>query len=254
MSYIRLMKNKYDLDRNIPNAIKREIRQRDGFGCVICGFGIIQYEHVNPEFNEAKIHDPKCMTILCPACHANITTKMWSKEKVIEAMINPKCLSQGYSKQIFDIGAGFPTIKIGSNVFKNVNAPILVDSTPLLVIDGPENKGEPFKISGKFLDSEGKDTLEIIENEWHAFSNSWDVEIVGSSITIKEKKGKIHLKLDSEPPEGINISRLDMQMSDLNIKIENQELMVVNLRTGQEKIYGGNNFINMRVGVTIYSE
>ena len=60
------MKNKFELSRTIPEPIKRQIRQDSGFGCVICGLGIIQYEHVDPEFHLAKIHDPSKMTLLCP--------------------------------------------------------------------------------------------------------------------------------------------------------------------------------------------
>ncbi|MXF04188.1 hypothetical protein FQ041_25950, partial [Escherichia coli] len=57
--------NKHGLSRRIPETIKRQIRQRCGFGCVICGFGFYDYEHFKPDFVDAKIHDPNGMTLLC---------------------------------------------------------------------------------------------------------------------------------------------------------------------------------------------
>ncbi|MHB0562224.1 hypothetical protein ACX3RA_15640, partial [Escherichia coli] len=57
--------NKHGLSRRIPETIKRQIRQRCGFGCVICGFGFYDYEHFKPDFVDAKVHDPNGMTLLC---------------------------------------------------------------------------------------------------------------------------------------------------------------------------------------------
>ena len=51
-------KNQYDLSREIPADVKRAVRQACGYGCVICGSAIIEYEHVDPTFNEAREHDP----------------------------------------------------------------------------------------------------------------------------------------------------------------------------------------------------
>jgi 5-methylcytosine-specific restriction endonuclease McrA len=32
----------------IPEGVKREVRQRCGFGCVICGLPIYEYDHLVP--------------------------------------------------------------------------------------------------------------------------------------------------------------------------------------------------------------
>ena len=43
--------NKFGLRRSDFHAdTKRLIRQRDGFGCVVCGLALIKYEHLDPEF------------------------------------------------------------------------------------------------------------------------------------------------------------------------------------------------------------
>lgn len=46
--------NKYGLTRDIPASVKRAVRQRDGFGCVICGLGIYTYEHIDQPFKNDK--------------------------------------------------------------------------------------------------------------------------------------------------------------------------------------------------------
>lgn len=43
-------KNQHGLSRNISEDIKQEVRKKSGFGCIICGLGIYEYEHIDPEF------------------------------------------------------------------------------------------------------------------------------------------------------------------------------------------------------------
>ena len=51
--------NKHGLPRTIPPDVKRAVRRACGFGCVICGLGIVDYEHVDPTFADALVHDPE---------------------------------------------------------------------------------------------------------------------------------------------------------------------------------------------------
>jgi hypothetical protein len=70
--------NKHGLPRSIPSHIKQEIRQRCGFGCVICGFGFYDYEHFDPDFVDAKSHSPEGMTLLCSQCNQKRARKRLS--------------------------------------------------------------------------------------------------------------------------------------------------------------------------------
>lgn len=42
--------------RNIPLSIQRKVRQRCGFGCVICGMPLYEYEHM-AEWAQVKRHN-----------------------------------------------------------------------------------------------------------------------------------------------------------------------------------------------------
>jgi hypothetical protein len=105
--------NKYRLDRYIPSNIRRQIRQNSGFGCVICGCAICEYEHVNPPFSSAREHDPDKMTFLCSNCHDKVTRKIWSKDKVVKAMKNPYSLINKQSRFKLDLTGSNSWINFG---------------------------------------------------------------------------------------------------------------------------------------------
>jgi hypothetical protein len=46
--------NKYGLARHIPADVARSVRQSDGFGCVVCDHALIKYDHLEPEFHDAR--------------------------------------------------------------------------------------------------------------------------------------------------------------------------------------------------------
>ncbi|MFZ2448675.1 MAG: hypothetical protein WAW37_20120 [Syntrophobacteraceae bacterium] len=125
------------------------------------------------------------------------------------------CKTQGFSKEVFDIGHGHPTLQFGGALLSNCPIPIQVGGMPLFKIEPPEEQGAPFRLSGTFCDSKGAVSLQIIENEWLASSANWDVEVVGGSIVIREGKGNIHLKLSANPPDGIIVDRLNMLLNGI---------------------------------------
>lgn len=218
--------NAFGLSREIPADIKRRVRQRDGFGCVVCGLGIVQYEHVDPEFKDARIHDPDCIALLCPQCHSKITTRMWSKARVKLSMRSPKCRQVGYTREFFDFSEGHPALKFGGMLLRNCPTPIEVSGHPLFKIKPPELPGEPFLFSGLFTDSDGRISLEIEDNEWKAYSNAWDIEVKGPTITIREAHRVVHLVLSVSQPSIIAVERLNMKLGGLHFEANGNFLRV----------------------------
>ena len=74
--------NKYGLSRYIPSDVRREVRQRSKFGCVICRRGFYQYEHIDPPFDDATEHNPSHICCLCGSCHDSVTRGHISKEAI----------------------------------------------------------------------------------------------------------------------------------------------------------------------------
>lgn len=218
--------NMYGLPRTIPSDVKRKVRKACGFGCVICGLGIVQYEHVDPEYHVAKEHDPEKIALLCPGCHAKVTTRQWSKARVKLAMKSPKCKQVGYANEFFDFCNGHPHLKFGGLKIVRCDIPIQVQGYSLFSIEPPEFEGEPFRLSGHFTDANGNVTLVIKDNEWMASSDSWDVEVVGPCITIREGLRKVHLVLRAEPPHGLVVEKVDMLLGGYRFVANGDDLEI----------------------------
>lgn len=242
--------NKYGLGRDIPSNIKRNVRQYCGFGCVVCGLGIIEYEHIDPEFHEAKQHEPENIALLCPQCHAKVTRGFLSKETVKLAMTNPICKSQGFTKEVFDFCSGHPTLQFGGMTLNNCPIPIEVAGRPLFKIEKPEVNNGPFRLSGIFCDSNGNETLKILENEWIASTNNWDVEVAGGVITIREAYRKIHLCLKVDPPNRLIVDRLDMNLEGLTFEA-NGDFLKVKFPDGRTHIFTSCLGDNCQVGLSL---
>jgi len=149
-------RNKFGLARYIPEETKRQLRQEASFGCACCGIGIACYEHIEPEFNEAKEHDPQCMAYLCGNCHDKVTRGIWSKERIWDAKERPWCREHGKPYDAFDIGGSEISIWLGPNRISNIPIIIQVIDETLLRIDQPEAEGGPFRIFGHFYDANEK--------------------------------------------------------------------------------------------------
>jgi hypothetical protein len=219
-------KNRFGLSRDIPAQIKREVRKRCGFGCVVCGSGIIQYEHVDPEYKDAPQHDADCIALLCPSCHGKVTTKYWSKQKIKAAMINPACLKSGFTKDFFDFCDGHPTIMLGGTILKNTRIPLRILDKPILKIAAPEQPGAPFRLSGSFCDSMGRLTLQIVDNEWIASSSLWDVEVGGGKILIRNGPRNVVLVILVSPPNMLIIKKLEMNFGPVAIRVGCEDFFI----------------------------
>ena len=87
--------NKHGVSRNIPEGIKREVRQRCGFGCVNCGSPIYDYEHWNPPFEELTGgHKAEGIALCCPMCHRK-KGGLISKEEYEDNILNPYATRTG---------------------------------------------------------------------------------------------------------------------------------------------------------------
>jgi hypothetical protein len=204
--------NRHGLSRDIPDPIKREIRRKCGFGCVCCGLAIASYEHIDPEFADAREHDPARMAYLCEGCHSRVTRRFWSKDRVVRAAREPYCLVNPNRRfwDKLDVSAEDMMVQIGG--VRCVKVPILlnVKGDDLLFVEPPEEPGAPFRISARFYDLNEQEIFRIDRNEWSGPPTNWDVECVGGRITIRSSPWKIALRLLIKPPKELIVERIDM--------------------------------------------
>jgi hypothetical protein len=222
--------NKHGLSRDIPDPIKRQVRQSCGFGCVICGLALYHYEHVVPVFAEAKSHDPTCICLLCPNHHERVTKGLIEKSEVIGAMQLPKALQSGFSHD-----SEFATLRRPVQVF--LGQVEFTDPEILLVLGEEsliwftEEDGRLF-FSGKFFDKNGNLILEIIKNEWRHSAGNWDVEQQGKKLTIRERAGIISIKATCHSSHAIYFDCLHMYINGNRFKSRKGEKITIATLSG----------------------
>ncbi len=204
------MRNQYGLSRAIPEDIKRQVRQRCGHGCVVCGSALIDYEHIHPEFSKARKHDPDGITLLCPGCHAKRTRNYLSRGRILRAMEDPAAKRSGFAFSELEASTTHPYIVFAGMVLRDCQTPVEIGGLPLLRIEDSEEPGTPFRVSASFYDAAGNPSLFIRQNEWQVFSAAWDAEAIGGSVTVRTAPGEIALRLRFDPGQGVIVERIHM--------------------------------------------
>lgn len=243
--------NKYGLTDTIASQVKREVRQRCGFGCVNCGNAVYQYEHLEPIFAEAREHNPDHIVLLCGGCHDRVSRKILSKDTIKFRSQNPICKQNGFSSGPFDLGLVEPMIKIGTLTCKNVESLIQIDGESIFSIKKPECEGAPFRINAYLADRDGIEVLKIIDNEWITSIVNWDVEVVGPKITIRKKLGDITLVLRTEAPHSLIVERLEMVHRGVKISCRENSSLEVVTRSGQVLKSTSMNITDCKIGFDI---
>jgi hypothetical protein len=212
--------NRYGLSRKIPAEVSLEVRQRCGFGCVICGEAYIDYDHFDPEFADAKSHSASGITLLCKKHHGLKTGGQISKSKVSDANKDPYCKkNQNVSTNPLEFGET-PTVRvqIGETVFVNPHAILRIDGTPLIRIDAPEISGGPFRLS--LQTSDDPDSSRIAQNEWLGSSEVWDITIVQQTTTIRSSRGRILLQFKNDPNSSLfTIEKMKIDFKGHHLKL-----------------------------------
>lgn len=210
------MINKFGLNRDIPENIKREIRQKSGFGCVFCGDWIYQYEHILPEFKDAKIHDPEKICLLCTKHHQKVTVGRISKQQVTEAYRHPKALQRGYANDYLEMGRKFGIV-LGRIFIPEPKTILTIDDIPLITFIEPTND-EPAKLTAKLFDDKGNLSLEIKENEIFGYVKNWDIDQQGTRTIIRKGRGKIVLQMNILSEHILEIEKINMVYGNGTLK------------------------------------
>lgn len=243
--------NKHGLSRTIDAATKRIVRQRCGFGCVNCGCAIYQYEHLDPPFAEATLHDPDKIVLLCGGCHDRVTRGLLSKSTIARKANNPTCKKTGYSFGPLDVSEDSVAVRIGEISLVNVESILNVMGEDIFSISNPIEEGEPLLINAYLCDSDGREVLKIENNEWKTSSDNWDVEVVGKKISIRKSAGNIVLVFRAESPGRILIERISMKHKGVFIESREGEGLTVITPSGH-KLNGRAVSVNgSRYGVVI---
>ena len=79
--------------RDIPEAVKRRLRQESGFGCCKCGHPLYQYHHIVP-YSEVQEDNPETMLTLCPNHHEEADAEAITRAEQITGSLQVSLFSR----------------------------------------------------------------------------------------------------------------------------------------------------------------
>ena len=216
----------------IPEPTKRLVRQRCGFGCVICGFPIYEYDHI-VNYANTRSHQGDGIALLCGEHHDLKTKGLLTVADVKEANAEPMNLRGGESRlynlgfkandYVFDLG----TVQFSGPLTAEGAAadPIRIDGSSVI---GARVEDGQLLMSLVFCDDSGREVFRVKENELRYNKAMWDVEFVGKRLKIRERARRIVLDIEFEPPNRILVRRGRILRNGIDILVTEEWTAVLN--------------------------
>ena len=219
----------------IPLPMQRAVRQRCGFGCVICGQPLYEYHHMTP-FAEVQRHTQDNLTLLCDSHHREATNGLLTPEKIAESNRTPRNVKVGVSSPfaLHFSGSEFE-VNIGGCVFTGgvrhqdggiSFVPISVDDHDFVSFR-IDNDGRMF-VNASILDECNLPLLEIAENALVYRADIWDIEFRGTKLALRQAPREIFLEIEFNPPNGIRLLRGRLLCNGVEILIHPERYFIVN--------------------------
>jgi hypothetical protein len=189
---------------SIPTEMKRAVRRRCGFGCVVCGLPIFEYDHMI-EFAKVQTHEVDNLTLLCPNHHSEKTAGLLSQARLASANANPfnKLNSTTAPWKRFLFSGNLAEIFIGGNTYsydfvhseEKFFDVINIGGKSLL---GVRFDGEGLLLSGLLTDKRGQNLLIVDDGEMKVSTEVFDYEPKGAAMCIRSASKSVELELKFE--------------------------------------------------------
>ena len=211
-----MTQNQHGLDRYIDAATKRAIRQRCGFGCVICGCAIVQYHHFDPPFANAVRHDPAGITLLCGKCHDRAHHRIITDQFVADANASPQCVRIGHTGDFLFLGNDQVPVRFGSSRVRAATV-LMHDDQVVFGFSAPEQPGAPLQLNAILTDEQGSELLRIVNNEWQVGIGRYDISVTADTLKVNAKPGDVILEMSLAGGREIWIRSLNMNYRGFSV-------------------------------------
>lgn len=211
-----MTQNKYGLDRYIDADTKRAIRQRCGFGCVICGCGIVQYHHFAPPFADAVRHDPAGITLLCVKCHDLTHRGIITDQFVANKNALPQCVQAGHTGDFLFLCNGQVPVRFGSSRVR-ASTILMHDDQVVFGFSAPEQPGSPVQLNAILTDDRGNELLRIINNEWQVGIGRYDISVTADTLKVNTSPSDTILEMSLAAGREIWIRKLNMHYRGFSV-------------------------------------
>ncbi|MCA9803321.1 MAG: hypothetical protein KC777_15230 [Cyanobacteria bacterium HKST-UBA02] len=92
--------NRYGIGRSVSKSLKKQVREECGFGCVLCGAALCEYDHFDPPFEALKTaHSASGLAMLCDNHHKRKNRGLIEDSEVREAREHPRAKAQGFIRE-----------------------------------------------------------------------------------------------------------------------------------------------------------
>jgi hypothetical protein len=232
--------------------IKRAVRQRCGFGCVICGIPLYHYDHLLG-YAVTQRHEADEITLLCARHHDEKTRGVLPPEKVSAANQDPWNPRHGVTSPYqLHFGTTEPAeMVIASDSFTSEGdlVPIVVDNEPLLAFS--RSSGE-LALHLTLRDRHNWPWLVVVDNELVLRQEvSWDVQFEGQALTLREAPGRVVLRIRFDPPRRVVVERARLMSNGVIIEVNGSSIQMGGRIDRPNKVTFSGNRHYGSVGITI---
>jgi trigger factor len=240
-----------DAKRKIPPAIRREVRQRCGFGCVICGLPLYEYEHMLGWANVQR-HVAAEITLLCDKHHREKTGGLLPLAAVQAADQDPHNLRSGMSAPYsLHFSGDVCNALIGSNEMSASTGSdfvaVMIDGVPLV---GFRFEDGHYLLNVLLFDATNELVLQIADNELVYSSGPWDVEFVSTRLVLRAAAREIFVDMVFEPPNRVRLERGRLLFNGMELLLRPDFVLVVN----NAGLIMGNSLSGFPVGLNLGSD
>ncbi|WP_417235419.1 HNH endonuclease signature motif containing protein [Arthrobacter sp.] len=216
----------------IGQAIKREVRQRCGFGCIFCGIPVYHYDHIS-EYSTVKQHSAENITLLCGYHHDLKTRGQIPTEVVRIKNQEPVNKPQGETAPhtLFYYGNSARIVAGGNEILtsdRSVSA-LKIDGHSLVDFELVEGQ---LMLNMDFRDKAGEAVLTVRKNELVHSTHLWDYEFVSKTLTIRERRGNIYISITFSPDkQSVILAKGLVSHNGIDVLFDARGLCILNNRT-----------------------
>lgn len=229
------------------------VRRRCGFGCVVCGLPLYEYEHVLG-WSEVQRHRPEEITLLCDRHHREKTGGLLPVSEVEKANASPYNLRVGVSHP-YDLhfSGDHCRVSIGGNTFiarrskqnsqTRISA-LRIDETTLI---GFTLEDGHLLLNVSLYDEDNELILRIANNELTYSLTPWDISLVGRRLEVRERQREFLIRMEFNVPSEVVISRAHLMRNGVELVVMPDFALIVNNRL----LISGSGGVDKNVGIGI---
>jgi hypothetical protein len=209
--------------------MKRAVRQRCGFGCVMCGKPIVEYHHMTP-WEEVEVHEADNLTLLCPTHHAEATGSrpLLDEAQVRQANAAPYNTQRPATDPYpLNFNTDHFEVVLGSNrVVSKRGEPLVIFAVDHKVVFGVHLEDGRCVVNLGLLDKTNSQIVAIVDNELQFASAAWDVVIAANRLTIRRGLRDIIFDVRFDVPNRLTVLRAEFWLDGASMEVTTDWLRV----------------------------